>query len=106
VEVCPLRDAAGELERRFLGSLVCIIDPDATRDLSSAGLAKMFKLSSAEMAVCDELLRGRTARDIADIRAVAHDTVRSQVKTLYAKAGVANRVELIRLAIATNPPIR
>jgi DNA-binding CsgD family transcriptional regulator len=106
VEVCPLRDAAGELERRFLGSLVCIIDPDATRDLSSEGLGKLFQFSPAETAVCDELLRGRTARDIADIRGVAHDTVRSQIKALYTKTNVANRVELIRLAIATNPPIR
>lgn len=105
VEICPLRDSAGEVQRHLLGSLVCIIDPDATRDLSSEGLAKLFQFSPAEVAVCDGLLRGHTARDIADIRGVSPDTVRSQIKALYSKTGAANRVELIRLAISTNPPI-
>lgn len=106
VEICPLRDGAAELQRRFLGSLVCIIDPDGTRDLCSDGLARLFALSPAEVVVCEELLRGRTARDIAEIRGVSTDTVRSQIKALYTKTGVANRVGLIRLAIAANPPIR
>jgi DNA-binding CsgD family transcriptional regulator len=105
IEVCPLRDSRGELERGLLGSLVSIIDPDRTKDISTNGLVTLFGLSPAEKFVCDELLRGRSARDIADMRSVSPETVRTQVKALYAKAGVANRVELIRLAIAANPPI-
>jgi len=106
VEICPLRDGAGELQRHFLGSLVCIIDPDATSELSSAGLAKLFAFSPAETTVCEALVHGRTAREIAEMRNVSPDTVRTQIKALYAKTGAANRVELIRLAVGTNPPIR
>ena len=106
IEVCPLRDSSGELERSFLGSLVCIIDPSFTKDISSNGPATLFGLSPVETVVCDELLCGHTVREIADIRRVSPETVRTQVKALYAKTGVANRVELIRLAIAANPPIR
>jgi DNA-binding CsgD family transcriptional regulator len=105
IEVCPLRDSKGELERGLLGSLVSIIDPDRTKDISTEGLVALFGLSPAEKSVCDELLRGRSARDVADMRNVSPETVRTQVKALYAKTGVANRVELIRLAIAANPPI-
>ncbi len=105
VEVCPLRDSDDEIETCLLGSLVCIIDPERTEDLSADGLAILFGFSPVEKRVCDELLRGRTAIEIADIRNVSPETVRSQVKALYQKAGISNRVELMRLAISVNPPI-
>lgn len=105
IEVCPLRDSNDELESGLFGSLVCIIDPERTEDLSADGLAILFQFSPAEKIVCEELLRGRTAKEIADIRNVSPETVRSQVRALYTKAGISSRVELIRLAIGTNPPI-
>jgi DNA-binding CsgD family transcriptional regulator/PAS domain-containing protein len=105
IEICPLRDAGGELERGFFGSLICIIDPAQTRQIKVDGLAKVFSLSPRETDVCRQLIAGASNSDIADARNVSVETVRAQVKSAYAKLGVANRIELIRKAVAIHPPI-
>ncbi len=106
IEICPLRDSAAELEADFSGSLVCIIDPDRTTEISTKGMAQIYGLSPAEAAVCESMIHGRTAAEIAEERGVSPETVRSQARAVYAKANIASRIELIRLAQQLNPPIR
>lgn len=106
IVVSPLRDSDAELEPKFSGSLVYIIDPDESAEFSIDGLARIYSLSRAEEEVCQALIHGSTAKDIADLRGVSPETVRSQVRSIYAKAGVSSRTELIRLALLVNPPIR
>jgi DNA-binding CsgD family transcriptional regulator/PAS domain-containing protein len=105
IEICPLRDATGELEPGFFGSLICIIDPQQTRQIKVDGLAKVFSLSPRETDVCRQLIAGASNSDIADMRNVSVETVKAQIKSAYAKLGVANRIELIRKAVAVHPPI-
>jgi DNA-binding CsgD family transcriptional regulator len=106
IEICPLRDSGSDLEAHFAGSLICIIDPDQASEISTIGMAKIYGLSFAETAVCDALIRGRTGAEIAEMRNVSTETVRSQVRAIYTKANVSSRIELIRLALLVNPPIR
>ncbi len=106
IEVCPLRDSMDELEARLRGSLVCIIDPSAAPKISSEGLSVLFAFSAVEKAVCEELLMGRSTQEIAELRNVSVETIRTQIKSIYQKSGSASRIELIRSALSANPPIR
>ena len=106
VVISPVRDSNAELESHFSGSLVYIIDPDQTAELSIDGLSQIFRFSGAETRVCEALIHGGTVKIIAEQRGVSPETVRSQVRAIYSKAGVSSRTDLIRLALLVNPPIR
>jgi DNA-binding CsgD family transcriptional regulator len=54
-------------------------------------------LTAAEAAVTRELCAGRTLAQIASLRGVSHNTVKSQVRHIFRKLNVATRVELLRL---------
>lgn len=58
-----------------------------------------FGLTPAERDVAAFLLEGATAREIASARRSAPDTVRAQVKSIYAKLGIGSRTELLRRLI-------
>ena len=105
VEICPLRDSQAELERNLMGSLICIIDPENNSCISTEALSVLCQLSQAEASVCAALCKGSSQSEIAETRNVSPETVRSQVKSIYAKTGASNRIELVRKAITTHPPI-
>ena len=59
----------------------------------------VFQLTKAEHRVALKLLDGQSAHQIAECSDVSIDTVRSQIRALYAKVGVSRREELFfRLA--------
>lgn len=70
---------------------LAVVRADARRRgaLDEAGL------TMAERAVADGLLRGCSTRDIAAERRVSVETVRGQMKSIYAKLGVAGRSEFM-----------
>jgi len=105
VEVTPLRDVDGEIATRFNGALVTLIDLSSELEIDSAKIAKAYKLTSSEREVCGLLIRGISVSDIADIRSVTHETVKSQLKSVYRKTNSKSRVELTRLAIKADPPV-
>lgn len=69
------------------------------RDLGakSALLRAAFNLTSAEADVTLALVAGRDVHEIAAGRAVSVHTIRTQIKTLYAKLGVDSRASLAAL---------
>jgi DNA-binding CsgD family transcriptional regulator len=84
-------------------ALVLALDPEDDTGLSSEGFAAFGLLSPAELDVCRHLVRGLDAGGIAQARETSVETARGQVKTIRAKLGVASRLELLRLALATTP---
>jgi DNA-binding CsgD family transcriptional regulator/PAS domain-containing protein len=105
VEIAPLRDSVGELERGLSGALVFIVDPDNQRSVSTQRLCLLFGLTEAEAEICRHMVGGLSAAEIASERDVSEDTVKSQFKAVYAKTGVRRRADLVRLALAVDPPI-
>lgn len=59
-------------------------------------LRQLFKLTRAEYAVLLEMLRGNTADEISRHRASSIETVRTQIRQIYAKVGVSSRERLFR----------
>jgi DNA-binding CsgD family transcriptional regulator len=52
------------------------------------------------------IVNGASVSTIAESRNVAIDTVKSQLKSSYRKTGCKSRVELARLALKADPPVR
>ena len=60
-----------------------------------AAAPRQETLTDAERAVLELIVRGRSNREIADLRATSVRTVANQVATLLRKLGAASRFELL-----------
>lgn len=105
IDVSPLRDTPGELDPQFRGAFISMLDPDDPPPISLNGLAALYGLTSAETKIVHALVLGHSASEIADQRNVTLDTVKSQIKSIYAKTPAGGRADLVRVAMSINLPI-
>lgn len=103
--VSPLNDGCAEIERQFAGTLVFIFDTANPPQIDVAPLAALAALTPTETETTQLLLKGHTDREIADMRSLTYETVRTQIKRVLVKSGVSNRLELVRKAALITPPI-
>lgn len=61
------------------------------------GAEALAKLSPAQRAVAERVAVGATAEETARDLGISTETVRSHVKAIYRKLGIASRIELVRL---------
>ncbi len=106
IEISPLRDSGAEIATHFTGALVTLIDLSADLSIDCGRIASAYKLTATEQQVCQLLTTGLSVADIADSRNVTPDTIKSQLKSIYRKTRCHSRVELIRLALKANPPVK
>lgn len=64
------------------------------------GFAQYFRLTPAEAAIVDGLVRLETPVDIAEGQGVSVHTVRTHIRRIYAKVGIRSNGELLQLAMA------
>jgi len=57
-----------------------------------------FRLTRREREILELLMEGSTNKEIASRLGVSHQTVKNQLTTLYQKAGVGSRLELVVFA--------
>jgi DNA-binding CsgD family transcriptional regulator len=76
----------GATEHQAVFELTCVLH--ATHDTA--------RLTTAERAVADLLCEGHTLAQIARLRAVSANTVKSQVRQIFRKLDVDSRVALVR----------
>lgn len=100
-EVLPIRDSD-----LVGGALVFVIDPENESTFSVAGLGALYSLSDSEVSVCDLVLKGLSNRQIAEDRGVSSETVKSQVSNIFLKTRRQSRLELMRLVVKINPPLK
>lgn len=105
VEVSPLHDVSGEVDKGLNGALVTLIDPRMTDFLDTSKVALAWKLSEAEAAVLSLLVLGDSNGVIAEKRNVSVDTIKTQIKSIFSKTNTSRRSELIRLVAKTSPPV-
>ncbi|MDZ7783346.1 MAG: helix-turn-helix transcriptional regulator [Halioglobus sp.] len=88
------------------GALVMmLVDPDETSTLDFSHVQAMYGLTPKEAEVGELLARGYSAAEVAEQLNVSPNTVGTHKRSLYSKAGVHTRVELVRLAHNINIPI-
>ncbi|MBP8924238.1 MAG: helix-turn-helix transcriptional regulator [Pseudomonadales bacterium] len=89
---------------------VTLFDPARPRLDPPGILRQLYRLSESEVQVCWRLANGETLEDIAESMNIGKETVRSQLKRIFAKTGTSRQSELVRLVLvgpalwATVPP--
>lgn len=99
VLVTPLRTRTINLGKGTPVVAVFIADPEREPASNSAVLAQLFGLTRAEARLAELLAAGSTLKDAADQLCVAESTVRSQLKSIFAKTSTNRQSELIRLLL-------
>jgi DNA-binding CsgD family transcriptional regulator len=97
-----IRGADQDLLLRFAplpARVVLGVEPAAVATLEALPAA----LTEAEHAVAQALAEGLRAADIAALRGVSVDTVRSQRKIIYRKTGASSQVELMKILRSARP---
>jgi len=99
--VLPLSSEAsgpfGDAGSARIRAAVYIIDPAAVTAGLGARLGALFGLTPVEAGLVADLLADLTPAEIGDRRAVAISTVRSQLRSVFAKTGTTRQSELMNL---------
>jgi DNA-binding CsgD family transcriptional regulator len=96
IQISPIRDMAIETSQP-VSAVAFVRDPNQRQRPPQDILRTLFGFSPAENRVALLLGEGRSPREIAQAIGVSFNTVRSQMKSIFAKAGVKRQGELIRL---------
>lgn len=81
----------------FGAAAMIVIDKAGDPDCAPHTRPECFGLTPAETEVARAIISGRRATHIARERCVSIQTVRAQIKSIYAKAGLHSRAELMAL---------
>lgn len=94
----PFGDAGGGGgDGARIRAAVYIVDPAAVAPGLGARLGELFGLTPVEAALVADLLADLTPAEIGDRRGVAISTVRSQLRSIFAKTGTSRQSELMNL---------
>jgi DNA-binding CsgD family transcriptional regulator len=80
-------------------AILAIVDPDANRDVGSDFLARVYRLTPAELRLANALAKGGDVKEISEIFGISLHTARTQLKSLMAKTGTSRQSDLIALLI-------
>lgn len=78
------------------GCLVLIHDLQSVDPLPATRLAWLYRLTPAEMRICESLYRGGSVDSVADDLNLTRNTVRSHLKSIYSKFGVTTQGQLMK----------
>lgn len=104
-DVSPISNSEVLPRSGMAGYIFLIVDPDQHQLTDVSGMAQLYGLSEAERRVGELVIQGFSNREIAEIRRVKLETVRTQVRSILQKTRTAKRTELIRLACKVRIPI-
>ena len=106
IELSPLTDKNGDIDKSFLGVIALIVDPNIPTPLNQSGLKAVYSLTSAELDVARYLGEGYNNREVAEIRNTSPETTKTHIKSLFSKTNSKSRVGLIRRIISLSLPFR
>ena len=98
VRPVPILDGEGEI----VAEAAFILDTESAeasgRERATDGLqpSRLEELTAREREVFEELVEGKSVRDIAEGRFISEHTVRNHIKAIYRKLGLHSRIELMR----------
>lgn len=77
--------------------LALVSDPSWAPELPARRLQRAFGWTEAEAEVAREIASGARLHEVAERRGVGIETVRTQLKSVFRKAGVSSQAALVRL---------
>ena len=72
---------------------------DAPEEQSVEVLREVFQLTPAEAGLAVKLARGLSLAEVSEQQNISQHTARAQLKSIFAKTGVARQAELVRLVL-------
>ena len=81
-------------------------DPDRAFQLPGEALAKLYRLTGAELRLLLALAHGATLNDVAARSGTAISTVRSHLKSLFTKTGKSRQSDLVQMAMMAVSQLR
>jgi DNA-binding CsgD family transcriptional regulator len=99
VLVAPASRAAFSLgsDERFV--MIFVRDPETRTSSSIDWLQRLYALTGAEARLMQGLLSGHTLDEIAVLRGVSKDTLRTSLKIVFRKTGTASQSQLIQMGL-------
>ncbi len=87
-------------------ALVLLVDDSVHAGPVTEVLAAMYRVTPRECDIASDILAGHRIDRIARKRRITTNTVRSHVKALFSKTGATNQAGLVRVLLASCPPVR
>jgi len=106
IEVSALSGTAGPYNGEAELVLLMLVDLLRPKPLSIGRAISVYGLTDAEATICQLLIEGNTTSQMAVIRCVSVETVRSQIKSILRKTQCTRRVDLISRVFNLAPSIR
>ena len=106
LSVVPVRTADRRRDHLEPRVLVTIVDPDAEGQIGAREVLAHYGLTETEGLVLDALAAGKDLDEIAALNGTQTVTVRNHVKRVMAKTDTHRQSELVRLVLASRPPLR
>jgi DNA-binding CsgD family transcriptional regulator len=102
VHVLPLRRAAFDV---FSGAtaLLVVTPVEAPAAPTTGVLQALFDLSPAEARVAQGVAQGSSLDELAGLLGVSKETLRTQLRGVFAKTGTARQAELVALLLGASP---
>jgi DNA-binding CsgD family transcriptional regulator len=97
--IAPLRLAGGAAVCG--AALLFVFDPESTPPITSDMVRRLFSLSEAEAELAVALCSGKTLDEAAVARGTSINTIRSQLKSIFAKTGTKRQADLVSLLLAS-----
>jgi DNA-binding CsgD family transcriptional regulator len=100
----PVKGAAHDVFSR--AEVVLVVTPlIASKTISTDILSGLFDLTPAEARLASRLVKRRTLSEIAREHSVSLETLKSQLKAVFAKTGTQRQSELVGLLTASSSPL-
>jgi DNA-binding CsgD family transcriptional regulator len=97
--VAPLLDTPPGSAEGEAVSVAFVTDPETGNATATEVLEGLYRLTHAEAELVRMLARGRSLEQVAAARSVTMNTVRSQLKQVFAKTDTKRQGELVRLVL-------
>lgn len=95
----------GARERVNSDGVLLLTAQSSNLSVPNANLIRLlFDLTASESVLARALVEGRSIPEIARARHVSEATVRTQMKSIFAKTGVSRQIDLVRLLAGLNGP--
>jgi DNA-binding CsgD family transcriptional regulator len=100
---CPLRAPAIDVAHQARVALF-VTDPEGPAGSAELTLARVYRLTPAETRLAAVLAQGLCLSEAGARFGVSANTVRTQLKSLFAKTGTRRQSDLVRLLLTLPPP--